>query len=439
MGLSLCAACVGGGSTGGGSGTGTGNIGDSGATSGGAETGAGSGTDAVVNAYGGASIPLDKLEETLADVLCKLQVACSAGAGEKGFATVEGCKAFLEFGDSGGLKIVTLAKAGKVGYDPSAAGKCLQAMGTTCGELDAGEEPAACKDAFIGKTAEGKACTDSEECVSQNCAGSTGELCLGTCGKAPSSKGGACTATADCAGDLQCTNNVCNDKVFGKIGDSCEVLECEKGLKCGLSLSKKCGAPFADGEKCSSLGQCKPESYCKFPPDSGAGTCAQRIKAGEVCATTASGANNPCAVGLSCVTAGDKQSCVGFVTVGGACTSSAQCGGLDLACTSGACKILPKKGQSCTAADLKAGAFYACLPPVLCDNGKCADAPTEGKACVLFQCAKGLTCDAKTQICAQKPGAGEACTGTCKPGFDCQTDKSGKGTCKAETCGTPAP
>lgn len=300
MGLSLCAACVGGGSTGGGSGTGTGNIGDSGATSGGAETGAGTGADTAVNAYGGASIPLDKLEETLTDVLCKLQVACSGGDGKKGFATIEGCKAFASGSGSGGFEVVALAKAGKVSYDPTAAGKCLQAMGANCGSFGSGSEPTACQDAFVGKIAEGQACVHTEECISANCAGSSGESCPGKCGKARISKGGPCTDTGDCASGLQCNNKVCGDKVFGKIGDNCDQGQCEKGLICNFADGiAKCAAPVADGEKCVSPDQCKAESYCKVPLDSASGTCVQRIKAGEVCTTTSSGDGNGCAAGLS--------------------------------------------------------------------------------------------------------------------------------------------
>ncbi len=440
----LSVACVGGSSSGGGTGTGTatgtgtGSGSDAGSTGGTDTTGGGT----AVNAYpSGAPVPVEQLAATMTDMMCKLMVACQdLASGKLGFATVEGCKAF----SGSKLKswgLPALIKAGKVKYDATQAGKCLQAMGTKCSAFSSNaEEPAACKATFIGTIAEGGACTEDQECISQNC-DHPDSNCPGKCGKAPVAAGGACADPAECGSNLTCKDKKCVAAEIAAVGASCAKAECAKGATCDYSAPEApiCKAAGGADATCSDDAGCLPEFYCHgsgFP----SGTCKPRAKAGEPCATGMTSDGAQCQTTHVCVPGADgKATCLPRVKTGGACTSGEQCLGVDLTCQGGTCKVLPKKGEACAPPAASAGSLFACMPPAVCVESKCGDPPGEGKPCDLFTgCAEGLACDGKVCKTPPKaPGKGEACEGPCQPGLTCKFDDKGKGTCQAPVCDAP--
>ena len=439
------AGCVGGGSGGtGGTGSGTGATGDGSGTG----TGTGTGTDTTSGpstasvAYNGAAVPVEKFEETLADLYCKLAVLCGSGGngGKFEFATVEGCKAFSA-GELGSDKLSALVKAGKVKYDAAAVGKCLQFITSSCGNMGSGatDSNPSCAAAFTGVGKEGTACTGGQECESGDCAGMMGENCPGKCGKHRGSVGEVCAADPDCKDSLKCTDKKCAVRPAAKAGESCMDTSCEKGLTCSSSGDKAtCNAPGGADATCDSSESCAAEFYCKQGMDSPNGKCTARAKLGDACTPEGGPAAVPCVSSSKCIKAGDKATCTAAVKMGGACTASAQCAGIDLACTGGTCKLVPKKGEACTMADPMSGVYITCLPPSVCVSNKCDDPPGDGKPCPDGQCAKGLSCDFKAKVCKAPPGDGQPCSGQCKSGFTCSFD-AGKsmGTCKAQSCGGP--
>ncbi len=436
----LATACVGssgGGAAAGGTGTGTGTgTGSDAGSTGGTDT-TGSGT--AVNAYpSGAPVPIDQLETTLADVMCKLLVACQDSMlGKNGFATAEGCMA-IAGGNFGANSLVALVKAGKVKYDATAAGKCMQAMGANCGSVSKSSvQSAACKATFTGTVAEGGACSEDEECASQNC-DQQESACPGKCDKARVAAGGACTLSQHCEAGLGCVDKKCGAQSDAKVGEPCHNNACANGSYCAFEGGDKptCKAAGGADAKCNGSEACTPEFYCKKTADVQNGTCAPRPKAGEACAASMMGDGIPCLESHVCVAGTNgKGTCQPRVKFGGACSVNAQCMGVDLACVGGACKLLPKKGEACTPPDMASGKYITCMPPTVCNTGKCDDAPGDGKPCASFQCAKGLTC--VQSVCKKPPAKGEECQGQCQEGLDCKFDDKGKGTCQAPVCGAP--
>jgi hypothetical protein len=125
-----------------------------------------------------------------------------------------------------------------------------------------------------------------------------------------------------------------------------------------------------------------------------------------------------------CHFTGDCGVCGDAVTLGGACTSSDDCGS-DLLCVNGTCAKLPSVGQSC---DVNIG----CLAPFVCKSGICARGATAGASCT----SSPDTCDYSSfcssgNVCQnyQLVAAGAACDETqgiyCEAGGACSPGPSG--------------
>lgn len=391
-------------------------------------------TGAAVNAYpSGAPIPIEDLNAVQVEVVCKILTQCFVNDGF--VATIDGCKAmFAEFGEE---ERIALVKAGKIKYDAAQAGKCLQAMGASCTDKNT-QEPAACKAAFVGTAAEGQPCTVDEFCASRRCEGpNKSASCPGKCASPRVAAGGACAADKPCDSGLACAAGKCVAVHTGKAGDACSTDSCASGLFCatGSTGTSACAALLALGSECLDAGDCATGLFCSTASGPGPGKCTALAKAGETCTTSAFEEGAKCLAGLVCVAKSDKSTCVTRAKIGEACTSHAQCGAMDLECSGGTCKPLPKKGQPCTPADMQTGKLASCMPPFVCSAGVCGDPPGAGKPCVESQCASSLVCASGT--CKAMPGKGEPCDGSCAEGLTCAMDTAGQGTCQPPLCSTP--
>lgn len=417
-------------------------------TGNGSDTGAG--TDATTggdsSVASGNPIPIDQLEGAFADAMCVLAGKC--GLFGMQFAANDSCKAFLKImlkGDDGPGKMVALAKAGKIKYDPNAAGKCLAAMTASCGSFDAPKGPPECKLAFVGQAKAGDPCNSNEECASAFCKRDPQQsfACPGKCA-APVKAGEACDSSDGCEGALICAGNKCG-AMGGKAGDPCSSKTCGQGLYCNQSGATEpvCAALAKIGDKCNQDGSCEAGAFCAQDTKTGEGKCTKFLVPGSDCDVQPMFGSGPspdagaCGPGNQCLPKVGGQpgqgTCGTPVKLGGACTPG-QCLGIDATCADikdgkGVCKLLPGKGGACVMPDGSSGVLFTCLLPLVCDKAtlKCVDPPVAGQDCMML-CGDGSDCNQGK--CVAKGKAGQSCGQvSCESGLDCIDDK-----CAAPKC-----
>ena len=202
------------------------------------------------------------------------------------------------------------------------------------------------------KAADGAACQNSSDCVSNLCVG-VGSTALCTAACAPSKPcasgydcvplqggGGACLKAATkkpagqpCQFSSDCQSNICISvsATAGQCADDCSVtLQCPAGFVCEKLQSAKsaCFAlgPAQVGDKCASGTDCQSATCLK---DGSSGYCSKACAAVVDC---------PC--GMTCVAVTGGKACakgakVACVPTGAACAQTAECAGG--ACIGGTC------------------------------------------------------------------------------------------------------
>jgi hypothetical protein len=297
---------------------------------------------------GSGPIPLSELPARAVDVICNAELACQA------YPDSASCHAALHANLN---QVQADVAAGKVKYDASQAGACLDSASTilTC-RLSAARErqSSACAATFVGTVAEGGPCLVSEDCVSAhcnitNCAAAM--CCAGTCVAAQPTGvavGGACTST-----------NQCVDGAF------CDF---------GAMASGTCAAVRPAGQPCTSSDQCVSGTAC-LPTSTAA--------ASPRACTKPPGRGEPCMGIATCDDRGDfcdptTMKCAARLGPGSACDPLAVPCVLYATCdmTTSKCVARGGVGAPCGAPP----AASSCLSGLSCMNGTCA-APTPKPVC----------------------------------------------------------
>jgi hypothetical protein len=280
----------------------------------------------VAAGCGGGGVSIDDLGPTLVDALCQRQVRCGV------YATVEACKADVRIQIE---EIQASVEAGRTKYDEGKAEDCIDGLGSASCDAsseDSRETPQACDDTFQGTVADGGACFNDEECLSEECdipdCGMA--CCTGACAPtvAEVAVGGACgSTTGPCARGSFCdgTTMVCT-ALLGAGGACTGNSQCGYGMYCaevgGCTDAPNHGEACPDG-LCAEIGdRCDPTSM----------NCVSLSKRGEPCQTGFAGLFD-CQQPLTCnqttlvcedpPTAG--QACLFFCAAGNFCNDSDVC------------------------------------------------------------------------------------------------------------------
>jgi hypothetical protein len=394
------------------------------------------------------------------------------------FGDVEQARSQLCAADGGMMAInveaITRAQtAGRLIYSPQAAGDCLAegrnsfaAYGgllrsiVATGNVDAGQQLVVsnCNGVIRGMQDEGEPCLSPLECspldAGVTCVHRLQADCFGVCqrfgllGEECETRG-----NPECSGELAClrpgdtSRGLCAPPAG--MGRACEVdggtLNCAGGGACinGICVPATDGGTLAEGTGCEETAECLPGLVCSGSPS----RCQSRAPLGEVC-RNGSAVDRPCQPCLVCFEprgadagpdAGVIRRCVAAAGLDEACTA-APCE-IGLACLSGTCRPLAKRGQACARDDgVPETADLAMRGNCLSPLDSCMGAPAtcqprvaEGASCqgpagtlaVQGNCQGGLTC-------ARASAA--ATTGTCQaapntPGASCGYRQDLTGSC----------
>lgn len=302
---------------------------------------------------GSSSVKAEDYPSKLAEAECKNLVACgnspdSATCAES--VVLEGNQVETVLAD---------IASGKIMYDASEAGKCLDEYNTSCtfdGFMNGSDS--ACNHVFSGTVAQGGACFESLECAGgasctqtdSSCDAST-TCCPGTCGApAPTAValGGVCQGSSDCAGKAYC-----------KFPDS------------GMGDSICTALIQTEGTACGDIDACADPMYCDLDFSTFMGVCTTAAASGAMCNKDEL---------LPCTDARDycdptSMKCTRKVAVGGACPTDVDCVGF-ATCVNAVCVAKPSVGDTCVD-----GQDPACLGTLSCVGGTCT-APAPGTACM---------------------------------------------------------
>ena len=206
---------------------------------------------------------------------------------------------------------------------------------------------AACDPVFEGTVADGGACFDDEQCVSNECE----------------------------VNDPNCSDQCCPGKCVAgvvstpaKIGESCADADCESGAYCQSDASGNpttCAAKIAMGQPCESYDSCAAPTLCSIDLQTGKGTCSVPAAEGATCNPNTifpcDRTDNVCdSATMKCVLKGID---------GATCMSSSQCVEYTYCDASGKCAKAPKKGEACDVNNDE------CLADLDCINGTCGFEP----------------------------------------------------------------
>lgn len=311
-------------------------------------------------------LPADQIIPAVLDAFCDWGIRCNALP----IADKSVCLSLLEDSLAGGdstfdspQALVDSVAGGQVLYDPAAGAACVEAYRNRgCSyTIESPGRVAGCQGAFAGTVANGGsciidlACTGSQLCVAQPdggpCAGActaqntpceenqdcaVGQICLlsGTCvAFVPSTLGQSCDGRQTCDDNLLCEpadgGSVC--VAAGQSGEPCQTFReraCASGLTCvpnPADGTATCLPARGVGESCQTLFQCGGQfstAYCA--PD--AGVCAPLPVSGPcVMAPNLGGICNVLQAYCQPEDAG-PGSCQTYLSLGAACSASAQCG-----------------------------------------------------------------------------------------------------------------
>lgn len=229
-----------------------------------------------------APVALAGFTEAATQAVCDWAVACRHMPDEGT------CRLFVDPKDYDTRRAEDAVAGGRLGYDPLAAGRCLESVRDGyC--LAVPFSDLACEDLFAGLVAEGGACTSDFECAAGapcEVSSCTVQCCTGTCGPAPvppaeppalAEVGEACAGHDDCAEGAYCDFDRTCAAMPDAEGERC-VFGCARGdLYCDTDLLQ-CRRYAGLGEPCDEARPCDPAwSHCD-------GACRLRPRPGEPCA-----------------------------------------------------------------------------------------------------------------------------------------------------------
>lgn len=352
---------------------------------------AGCGSDGGTGLAPSGSVPADEFFPTAVAIACEAHFRCDAGAANGqvlllargglfygGYATRDACQAAVNDGTHPAVRdaasFADLVRAGRVDYDPEAAGDCLRAVDEAFCNVaaakrslasDASLAARACADVFRGTQGPGAGCADSAECNRGLVCSTDGEAACGVCEDADEpcgSTGAPCSAGSWCDDDVE-----------------------------------RCEPTVALGAACDRDAACGPEAVCNQTA-SGAGTCVATFQ----------------------------------LEADAACSDTLACSG-DLVCVQGRCQPLRvlEAGEPCRN---EAGLLGPCAAGLFCDRSAtppvCARLRAEGETCVAYtSCRNGSYCTSglfsnEEGVCAPVGAVGDAC--------------SGSNECASDRCASPA-
>lgn len=313
-----------------------------------------------VGACGGDSVSVGDFPAEFSDAFCSRMVRCNA------YTSKAACLESINL-DVG--QIQQSIAAGRVAYDGEAMAECIDAFAASSCDgtsRDVRETPQACLEAIKGKVADGGACFDDGECVSDSCN-------IADCGQACCQ--GSCDATV----------------AEAAIGASCATARCVNGSFC--SDANVCTALLAAGAACAGNDECTYGLTCAND------VCTAAANRGDTCIP-----DGECSdIGDRCDTASNK--CVALSALGGAC-SEGFAGLFDcqrpLVCngTTLKCENPPAVGQACE---------FFCAPGSFCnDQSTCEAVRANGAACQSDSECDSDFCDdsGATGVCAANPVCG---------------------------------
>lgn len=295
-------------------------------------------------ACGSDGVSLDDFSNAYVDAFCEGAVKCGSQP------SVADCKASVALNNNSFLTLIDSAKSGSVKYNEDQAGACLDALKAPTCTFEGLHSEDACDGAFTGTIAQGGACVASAQCAGGASCEQTDEncdrdemCCPGTCG-APSVEVAAGAPCGD--NDICPANQYCKPPATGDIG-TCTALLTSAGAACDsffacadpmicnlFAETPTCERPVATGETCDpdALIACLDnEDHCNAMMK-----CAAPLADGAACESS-----SECALDSTCV-----GTCQQNVALGGTCSdSTADCLG-SLECTSGTCQAAPA-GMSC--------------------------------------------------------------------------------------------
>jgi len=249
-------------------------------------------------------------------------------------------------GSSVELQVYADLDSGKTGYDGQAAARCFAGYDklgcSLSAEADILSLVRTCAETIKGTVANGGACLNAGECVSQSCNvdGCNGNSCCA----------GTCQDKIAAGGDCLPNGSVCVDGTYCRYD--------------ATSQQGVCATYVPAGQPCSRADRCTPGLACLA--EAGApGVCGKAPAEGEPC---------PAGICDSFLDVCDaSKTCVPRAGAGVACTSSQACVGY-ASCdqTSGVCVVPPGAGEACDR--------DTCLLGLTCINGICT-APTDTPAC----------------------------------------------------------
>ncbi len=308
----------------------------------------------AVSACGGdgaREIPLEAYLVETEIAACEASVACGR------MPDLETCRA-ARFHETDPVlaSLIAAVAAGRIVYDPLAAGACVDGQRAPCRRSEVGDDDAwraSCERVFVGTVAQGGACAIDPECADlAECIpdpGCTFSCCPGSCGPPrvpfqPVEIGGACSSSVECVDEAYCEagepgpGGTCTARITE--GGSCtDPSSCAEGLFCvGPSEeSETCKRPPGEGQSCAELSLCdRYDNFCDADL-----TCRRRGRPGD-----------------PCVPISESSSCLDYA-----------------ACVSGICAARPAVAESC--------AELECLGELDCDETSTCAAPNDPPPCVL--------------------------------------------------------
>ncbi|UQA61469.1 DUF7107 domain-containing protein [Polyangium aurulentum] len=250
----------------------------------GALAGAGCGDDPEPEPTGGA-IALDAFAGEFSKLFCNRAFACCDAAERDQLLSILSPKPKDEQECSTAFSLVysfllseqkDSVAAGRQAYDGDKAASCIAKNKDVCMGLagnDLFETDPDCDAVFVGKVADGSACTNDEDCSA------AGSICKEDVCTPLSPVGGGCTFSTDC----------------------------QEGLACsfGGPNGNKCVKPVPNGEMCSGSSECE-SGYCDF----GLFVCAEPKANGEICGGPDECESGLCEMGACAPLTADGQPCM---------------------------------------------------------------------------------------------------------------------------------
>lgn len=316
---------------------------------------------AVAACGGSSSVSIEDYPSEMEDAICDFAVKCDL---VKDSATCHETNLNFDLRLSASeLEAVT---SGRAKYDGKKAQACADAFrDRSCDTTSESFRVAstACAAIITGTLAEGATCAVDGECQSQFCDIQACDMacCTGAC------VGGAVPGLA-------------------KIGESCEVIDCEAGAYCDR-VASTCTAVKGAGASCLGSDECTYGFDCILPE----GTCGSLPELGASC----TGACRD--TGATCNQT--SHTCVKVALEGAACTTSSDCSFLYTCNAQKQCSRGIATGEPCTISQRCADRGAFCDTPALESMGICALPKADGATCRFNADCESGVCDPQTDKC----------------------------------------